>query len=643
MKNRVLLFAPIILFSASASFGQHPCAAGKIAGYEYVFSAQPEANPGLLDYDMKYVKLDVKVERQDNDIEGSSLMKAQVVNGPLTQYVCELIPDLDIDSVKINGITSSFSRSGDDVIVTVNPAIPQGSLFTAQVFYGGTPPNGGFFNGMSNGVSQSWGNRVTWTLSQPYSAKQWWPTKQVLSDKIDSIEVWITTDSVNKAGSNGILKNITSLGNKKRFEWESHYPIDYYLISLSVARYIDYTITANPVGMPPVTIQNFIYDNPQTLPFFQNDINQTVDMLEFFSTIFGEYPFSAEKYGHCMAPFSGGMEHQTMTTQGFFNQDLTAHELGHQWFGDQVTCAQWKDLWVNEGFASYSEYLYREHLSGITARQWMDDVHTDVMSQPDGSVYVSDTSNLNRLFSSRLTYNKGAAILHTLRFALQSDSLFFAILKSYQQQFGGSTTVGNDVKQLAESLSGMNLTQFFDQWYYGEGYPVIGLNQYYNASTQTWFVQPNQTVSAPGVTPFFRTPLEIGMMVGGQDTTVLIQLDSVSPILQFQLSAAPTALTIDPNQWILNGTAAITENPLLNTQPVTETEFRIFPNPATDLLNIQATSEIEILRIFDANGKLLQEQQSSGGNTLTVDVSNWNSGMYWIQINRGASKSFVVE
>jgi aminopeptidase N len=185
-----------------------------------------------------------------------------------------------------------------------------GQNFSVKVFYNGTPPTaatnplGG--SGMSNATSPTWGNKVTWSLSEPFSAYEWWPCKQSLTDKADSCAVKITVPSNCKAGSNGVLENVVDLGNgSTRYEWKHRHPIDFYLISVAVSKYVDYTIYANPIGAPaPIPIQNYIYDNPQCLPNFQADIDETVDFMELYWSIFGPYPFADEKYGHCMAPFS---------------------------------------------------------------------------------------------------------------------------------------------------------------------------------------------------------------------------------------------------------------------------------------------------------------------------------------------------
>src|SRR6202008_424072 len=193
------------------------------------------------------------------------------------------------------------------------------------------------------------------------------------------------------------------------------------------------------------------------------------------STIYGLYPFHDEKYGHCMAPLGGGMEHQTMTTLGFFDFSIVAHEMGHQWWGDNVTCRTWNDIFLNEGFATYTEQLAIEHFDPTNAAANMLQAHNNVMSQLGGSVYNPDTTNVNRIFSSRLSYDKGCAIIHSLRFVINNDTLFFNGLKNFQAQYHHSTASIDDFKISMENFTGMNFGQFFTQWIYGEGYPTFNV------------------------------------------------------------------------------------------------------------------------------------------------------------------------
>jgi aminopeptidase N len=628
-----------LLIGALASvqgFAQHPCSISKAASGGIVPGLHMDV-PGTNIYDVRYVHLDLELERTSNAVSGTATTTALALQ-TLSQYIVELHSNLIISNLSINGQPVPYQRNGNVVTASLSNSIPQGQTFTASITYAGSPPNGGFFNGLSNGSSPSWGNQVTWSLSQPYSARDWWPVKQSLTDKIDSCRIWITTSTQNKAGSNGLLESISPASNNRhRYEWVHRHPIDYYLLSVSVSTYVEYAITAYPLNSPPVYILNYIYDNPGTLPNFQADIDETVTMMEEFSELFGPYPFADEKYGHCMAPFSGGMEHQTMTTQGFFNRDLTAHELGHQWFGDHITCAYWREIWLNEGFASYSEYLYRERIQNGNARSWMDATHTNVMSSVGGSVYVPDTTDVNRMFSGRLTYDKGAGILHTMRSITNNDSAFFSGLRLYLQTYGGSTATVPQFKTLMENHTGLNYTDFFQEWFYGEGFPTFNVE--YLHQNDTLWLSVNQTTSVPSSVPFFHVPLELKVQRPSGDTTVRMNLNQPISTAVIPCSGTLSGLIIDPNQWIINQTGSISMNGSLNIKE-SQPAFQAYPNPTTDRLWIHGLTGNPSYKIQDASGRevLVGEwNQANGISTLAL-----NSGLYILRFeNIGTGILFV--
>lgn len=616
---------------------QHPCSISKSASGGIVPGVHMDV-PGTNAYDVRYVHLDLELERSSNAVAGTVSTTAMALQ-PLNQYIVELHSNLSISNVSINGQGVPYQRNGNVVTATLPNSIPQGQTFMASITYAGTPPNGGFFNGLSNGSSPSWGNQVTWSLSQPYSARDWWPVKQSLTDKIDSCRIWISTSNQNKAGSNGLLESITPLSNNRhRYEWVHRHPIDYYLLSVSVSTYVEYAITAYPVNSPPVYILNYIYDNPGTLPNFQADIDETVDMMEEFSELFGPYPFADEKYGHCMAPFSGGMEHQTMTTQGFFNRDLTAHELGHQWFGDHVTCSYWREIWLNEGFASYSEYLFREQIQNGNALGWMNATHTNVMSSPDGSVNVPDTTDVSRMFSGRLTYDKGAAILHTMRSIINNDSLFFSGLRLYLQTYGGSTASVPQFKALMENHSGLNFSDFFQEWYYGEGFPTFSI-EYLHLNDTLW-LSVSQTTSVPTSVPFFHVPLELRVQRPSGDTVVRMNLTQPTSTAIVPCTGSLTGLVIDPNQWLINQDGSITMNGSLS---MTEwkSAFQPYPNPTTDRLWLTGLEENLPYTILDASGRARQKGLWNTAQGITTKTLS--SGVYFLQIHGQGSPILFIK
>jgi aminopeptidase N len=597
-------------------------------------------------YDIKYHKLDLSVSNTSTYIEGSVITKAQVVVPNFDTYIFELHPSLTIDSILFNGQSHTWDTSGVNVIVNISNVLQLNDLFTAQVFYHGTPSStsgAAIGNGINNAKSPTWGNWATWTLSQPYSAYVWWPCKQALADKIDSVDIHLTVNDTLRAGSNGLLVNTVALpGNKVRYEWKTKYPISYYLISFSVARYVVSETYANPQGQPPVYILDYVYDNPQTLPFFQDSIAQTAQFIEKFSELFGPYPFTSEKYGHCMAPLNGGMEHQTMTTQGTFNFTLTSHELTHQWFGDHVTCFSWKDIWINEGFATYGSFLAYEFLRPGSEKIVMNDHHEAVLSEPGGGVYVHDTASVGRIFDYRLTYRKGAAIIHSLRFVINNDSIFFAGLKKFQQDYAFGNSSGDLFRQTMEQVSGLNLWQFFNQWYFGEGYPTISLR--WNLGNNQLFLKLSQTTSIPWVTDFFSTPLEIKIFTTSGDTTVRLNFTQNDQLFVLPFNKTITGYEIDPNQYILNKTGSIIQDNSLGIWELKKDSIFIYPNPVTDLLQIRNMEEGSLIKITDMNGKIVFEQKSNSSN-LFIETDKWAHGTYVIQVqgNQKQTKGKILK
>ena len=640
------LYAVIILsFSIHLGFAQdvheHACAKSKLNA----MSSLKSGHKSLSDqdkYDLNYVKLDLTLDNLSTNIDqGHATLKGLVTAFSLDIFVCELESNLQVDSTKINGVNVNINRVGDELQIFPSTILNQGEEIVVEVFYhGAAPASGGFFGGIFNASSPSWGAQVTWTLSQPISAHTWWPAKQVLTDKIDSSEVWLTVPNTLKAGSNGLLMNEVSLpGNKTRFEWKHGHMIDYYLISLAVGPYIDYSfMAALPGTNDSVFVQNYIYDNPNTLPNFINDINLTADMLYVFSDLYGLYPFRDEKYGHCMAPLSGGMEHQTMTTQGFFETSLTAHELGHQWFGDNVTCEDWGHIWVNEGFASYSEYLFFQSLSQNQAQQKMLDVHNNVMSQAGGSVYVPVASqdNENRIFSSRLSYDKGSALVHMVRHWVNDDNLFFNAMKSYQNTYANATASAEDFIQEVEIVTGVDMTNFLNHWYYGEGYPTY--NGRFNQAANGIVIELGQSTSVPSVTPFFASHIELFIeFLDGSDTSIHVINTVNNQQYFFPIDKEIYTVSVDPDNWVLNDEgqflkdASLSYTSIANIGGFDAGIIEMYPNPNKGMFNVKLHTPTNLsASVYDLSGRELKTLQfSTGDNQVVLDVV---PGVYFLAI-----------
>lgn len=591
------------------------------------------ADPAEDHYDVKHIFMNLTARSSNTAIGGAVATTAIVVAPTMPAYVFELNPAYTIDSVKINGQILPHTSNNFVHTVALPTPLAQNTTFTAAVFYSGqlTGGGGGFFsNGIRNQASPSWGTRVTYTLSQPYDARDWWPCKQSLQDKIDSATIWLTVPDTTLAGSNGVLRRIDTLPNNfHRFRWKTLLPTDYYLFSIAVAPYTNYMYkVALPNSTDSVRYQNFVYTNPQTLPFWKDEIDSVANMIQHFSLLFGKYPFWQEKYGHCMAPLQGGMEHQTMSTQGNFNPTLSAHELLHQWFGDYVTCGTWKDIWLNEGFASYGEYLFVDSFRGHAAAfNYMQDVHASVMSQPDGSVYCPDTTDENRIFDSRLSYDKGSAAIHTLRYIINNDTAFYSMLRDYLQQFKFSTATTDQFKSHAQTYLGTNLDTFFTEWIYGEGFPTYGGSWAQTGGNIN--IVLNQSTTA--TIPFFHNPIDLRLNGALGDTIIRLLPQATGQTFNITWSDTVLSIDVDPNNWVVNGATAFSYDPTLSVASIAKRTVGVYPNPAHAEWTVVGLKPGNTLQLADINGKVLSTTTAADG-AIKIPALHLASGIYWLRV-----------
>ncbi len=648
MKHIILSFSIILasLFSYSQvndAFNiEHKCShathhINKDMGF-YLYNWQSEY---LNDYDVTFYFLDIEVSNSSIFIDGNTTINGvALVN--LDTFAIELVPDHVISKILFNDIEyTNYERDGNNVIVPV-AEISAGSSFSAQIFYSGEPSTGGFFSGVTTG--SGWGKDVTWTLSEPFAASDWFAVKQDLEDKADSVWVFLTTSSDNMTGSQGLLTDVVDLGNgNTRFEWKSRYPIDYYLISFAVSEYQEYNIYAHPEEMngDSILIQNFVYDSPGCLENHQEGIDRTAPMIDLFSDLYILYPFWEEKYGHCLTPLGGGMEHQTMTTIGGFSFGLVSHELGHMWFGDNVTCATWSDIWINEGFATYSNCLAEEFLHGWSSGvSFIRNAQNSAMSWPGGSIYIPEDEiypgNEYRIFDGRLSYNKGAAIIHMLRHEIQDDELFFNVMGTFQTDFTNSTATGEDFKNTAEEVTGMEFDQFFDQWYYGEGYPKYEI-EYYN-SDGTVHISSLQTTSSS--TPLFEMLMDFTLLfTDGTDTTVSFYQTNNLNNFSFYSGKTVGYILVDPNDWNIEDILSISVVVEENETPVS---FKIGQNQVTGditLFFLHKQHNDKSIVISNISGQTIFEGQTSGSQ-FEINTASFSKGVYFISVTDG-KYSFV--
>ena len=433
----------------------------------------------------------------------------------------------------------------------------------------------------------------------------------------------------NKAASNGLLIVEKSINDSQEiYHWRHRYPIATYLVGVAVTNYVAYNDYVIYPGNDSMPIVNYVY--PESLAEAKTKTPVTAKMIHLFDSLFGTYPFKKEKYGHAQWGWGGGMEHQTMSFMVNFNFDLVAHELAHQWFGDWATCGTWQDLWLNEGFATYLNALCHENLTSKKEFQnRMAGSRNEVVKADDGSVFVSDTANRGRLFSGRLTYNKGAFVLHMLRWKL-GDKAFFDGVKNYLTKqgimYGFGTT--DALKKELEKTSGQNLTEFFKDWYYGEGHPNYDITWSHVGNHIS--VRIKQTSSHPSVS-FFNIPLPFVIHGKTKDTALIFDPLSKDNTFTADLDFVPQSVEFDPDVWIL------CKSTVLKVKPFNGPEIQLFPVPVGNTLSIYAyRGNIESLTIYDITGRLVLNRDFEAENSIKdsqiIDVSQLSGGIYFVKI-----------
>ena len=573
-------------------------------------------------------------------LDGFTTILCEVVE-ELDTIVLQLNGELNISAVEVNDTgVEDFLHDGEVVYV---PFVAQaGEMVSVQIFYSGTAgKDRGFFAGITSAYDNTNEQWVTYTLSEPLNALDWFPVKQVLTDKADSVWVDLICDRELMAGSVGLLEEIEELpGNRHKFKWRSNYPIAYYLISLAVADYRDYSFNAALSNrIDSVLVQNYIYDDEDYFMTWKSRIDRTADMMTLFSDLVVDYPFAKEKYGHAVAPMGGGMEHQTMSTMANFNFNLVAHELAHQWFGNSVTCGTWQDIWINEGFASYFEYVALEHLnSRMAADNWMESAMALAFSK-GGSVYVpeNEAENVYRVFDYGLTYKKGAVLLHMIRYELNDDALFFDILETYAERYRDSVATAVDFREVLEEESGMDFTCFFDQWYYGKGYPTFRLLG--SIKDDTLYIHSQQESSDSTTTPLFRMHFDLAVKTSEGEQVFRLYQEANDQVFALPVTAFVYDIQFDPEKKLLARSSSELGLP-------EENEYLMGPNPFEEsiIFRFRNHSPEIILEVFDMEGKHIGNHEVLS-NPYEMDLSGLSDGPYILLINGpwGVGKEKIIK
>ena len=591
---------------------------------------QFHANANTGNYDVKYHRLEFQVDPSQAKIDGEVTTYFEA-KSTLSQITFDLTDNMIVSKVLQRGNPLVYSQNSDDEVVIILPQEQAvGVLDSLTISYSGNPVSSGFG---SFEVNTHKGNPVLWTLSEPYGAKGWWPCKQDLIDKIDSLDVHMTTPLTNPIGdayisvSNGLEQSQVIQGNTKTTHFRHRYPIPAYLVAIAVTNYEVYSHVVSNNGNP-FEIVNYVY--PEDLDAIQTQTPVTVDIMNVYTSLFGEYPYADEKYGHAQFGWSGGMEHTTVSFMGGFNRNLIAHELGHQWFGNKVTCGSWKDIWLSEGFATYMSGLVVKNLDGeVPFINWKRQTVSSITSASDGAVYLTDNDTLtvNRIFNQRLSYNKAAMVIHMLRKKL-GETDFYKGLKNYlnhpDHAYGYAKS--EDFIRIMEDTSDQDLSEFFADWLYGQGYPSYTLKWHQSNATEIK-INLAQTQSHPSVS-FFEAPVPVRIN-GTLGETMDLILDHNDNPQNFSNSVNFTVaeVLINPEFDIISKANVVflaIDKDRLDAEPT------LYPNPISHSLYIKKPDFISIdqIRIYNTLGQLIY----TSAYAPMIDTSSLSSGLFFVEL-----------
>ena len=630
MKNTALLlviffFFPSIFFSQTFSNQDfNDLILNESKGFSK-FKNSNKGTPQASNYDLKFARLEWEVNPEIYFIKGKITFHFIPLVTNFNDIYFDCSNALTIDSVVYNSNILSFNQLSGNVLQIALPAtLPVNTLDSITIFYQGAPvvsPNG--FGSFEQGSHNN--DSIIWTLSEPYGALDWWPCKQDLTDKIDSISVLITTPSQYRAASHGLLVAETVVGSNTTYHWKHNYPIAAYLVSLTVTNFSVYVDTVTlSTGLLPVV--NYVF--PEDSLSWASATPSIEPIFQLFDTLFGAYPFMNEKYGHAQYARGGGMEHQTMSSMNNVSFSLMAHELAHQWFGDKVTCGSWEEIWLNEGFATYLTGLAHKYVAPSYWWAWRQQTLDNIVSLPDGSVFNTDTSDVNRTFSGRLTYRKGAYLLRMLEWKLGENN-FFQGVRNYldDPNLAYNYAKTSDLKTHLETVSGQNLTEFFNDWYFGEGHPSYQIN--WNQTGNSVAFNVNQTQSHPSVS-FFEMPIPIYVKGQGQDTTFVFEHQFSGQQFTASVPFTIDSVFFDPELWLISSNTLITS---IDKIEQISPKVTVYPNPAFSTLNVSTNEFLKEITVFNMEGKqLIQTTLFVGINNYELDISQLATGNYIIEI-----------
>ena len=522
-------------------------------------------------YDVTFYELDLKINPADSTIGGTVFIHADIIHAT-NEIVVDLDPRLPISSVyrSVDGNHKALKFSQREgtkrVHIWFDTTLQPEEKFTIGIDYGGKPlvaPNPPWNGGFVWSRTPS-GEPWVGVACQTIGAWVWWPNKDHPTDKADSVSIKLTMPDDLIVASNGHFRGSEQVSDGwKKWHWFVSTPINNYNVTVNAAPYevISETYTSTAGDEMEITfwlLPEFLEQGKTLFPQFGQQ-------LRFFEEMLGPYPFRADKYGVAHAPYLG-MEHQTIIAYGasFQNDnlfgrnagfdDLHQHELAHEWWGNAVTAWDWRDFWIHEGFGTYMQPLYAEHLKGKEAYH---DMMSLLRQRIRGGLEIAPRNNLStvEVYGTGRggdIYYKGAWFLHTLRYYIGDDKFFESLRRFvYPDPEMESVTDGSQLRfattddylNLVNTIAGEDLGWMFEVYLRNPGIPQLNVTRNGNFVRITWETHNDA-----------HFPMPLDLRIGDQTMNIIPENGAIS----FELSDG-VDFEIDPDNWVLKN--VVNQNP----------------------------------------------------------------------------------
>ena len=517
-------------------------------------------------YDVQHYVLRVSFDHERKKVNGDTVVRVKALKPGLREVVLDSV-DISYTSVTADpgGTALKYKTDGDKIAVTLDRSYRTDEIIAIRFQYSATPKKGVYFipEGRQPNNTKVHSAQI-WTQGEPDEARHWFPSFDFPSDKA-STEQYITAEKGETVIGNGDLVELKENSDGTvTFHYELPIPHSTYLVSFVIGEYIK-----TSEKYKDIPLGYYVYPGKEAI--VPKAFGKTLDVLRVFEEL-TKIPYPYSKYDQTIVSgFTfGGMENITATTMADNEiflavypfgasavDDLVAHEAAHSWFGNLVTCKNWAELWLNEGFATFMEAAFREKMYGRPAymAKISSDAETfladDAVNPKRNGLFNRNADNVNALFDRpATTYNKGGAVLHTLREQV-GDNAFWSGVNAYLYRHKFSNVESTDLKEAMEAASDQKLDWFFDQWVYGLGSPKLYVKQTYNQRTKTLTLIVAQTQKTDKFTPpAYRLPMDLDIVTEKGAKTEKLDITKRLATFSFKTDGKPLRIRLDKKEKI---------------------------------------------------------------------------------------------